>query len=235
MKTILFDLDGTLLPMDSDKFEKVYFMTLGKYFEEIISRDLLIKYIWASTKEMISDSSNLYNKTVFENSFSKHVNNLEFYMDKFDCYYESAFDKVKLATNTEPLVVEIIKLLKDKGYNIVLATNPIFPLVAVKKRIEWAGLKFNDFIYVTHFEKSTSCKPNLSYYNEILETLNEKAENCIMIGNDVEEDMIAGKIGMKTFLVTPNIIKRNNISRYWDYEGDYNSLYKWASELQNIR
>lgn len=234
MKTILFDLDGTLLPMNSEKFEKVYFMTLGKYFEETISKELLIKYIWASTKEMISDKSNLDNKSVFENSFSKYVNNLDFYMNRFTSYYESDFDKVKVSTSIEPLVSKIIKLLKDKGYNLVLATNPLFPLVAVKKRIEWAGLNFDDFIHVTHFEKSTSCKPNLSYYSEILTTLNEKAENCIMIGNDVEEDMVAGKVGMKTFLITPNIIKRNDISKFWDYEGDYNSLYEWANELPVI-
>ena len=31
IKTILFDLDGTLLPMDQDAFTKAYFKSLSEY------------------------------------------------------------------------------------------------------------------------------------------------------------------------------------------------------------
>ena len=45
---------------------------------------------------------------------------------------------------------------------------------------------------------------------DILNKLNCKAEECIMIGNDVDEDMVASNLGIKTFLLTDCLINKNN-------------------------
>ena len=46
--------------------------------------------------------------------------------------------------------------------------------------------------------------------------IGESAENCLMVGNDVVEDMIAESLGMKVFLLSDCIINKHNadISRY---------------------
>ena len=98
----------------------------------------------------------------------------------------------------------------------MLATNPIFPAAATESRIEWAGLDKNDFLLYTTYENSHYCKPNPKYYEEILERLHMNAEECLMVGNDVNEDMVAETLGMKVFLLTDCLLNKDNkdISAY---------------------
>ena len=69
--TVLFDLDGTLLPMDQDLFVKSYF---GKLAEKMAPRgydpDGLIKAVWGGTAAMVQNSGKSTNEEVFWNFFS---------------------------------------------------------------------------------------------------------------------------------------------------------------------
>lgn len=96
-----------------------------------------------------------------------------------------------------------------KAEKVVLATNPLFPPAGVRTRLGWVNLKPEDFDYWTHYENSSFCKPNPAYYQEIMKVLGLDAGQCLMIGNDVQEDVVAAQsIGMDTFLVTDCIIDR---------------------------
>ena len=115
---------------------------------------------------------------------------------------------------------------------MVLATNPLFPKVATESRIRWAGLNPDDFEIYTTFETSHYCKPNLDYYREVLNELQVSAEECLMIGNDVSEDMVAEKLGMKVFLLTDCLInkKETDISVY--PHGDMDALFRFIDALK---
>ena len=130
-----------------------------------------------------------------------------------------------------PQSAEVIRLVKEKGLRVALATNPIFPAIATHKRVGWAGLSVDDFELITTYENSHSCKPNPAYYQEILKKLNVKAENCLMVGNDVTEDMVAETLGMKVFLLTDCIINKNNadISHY--PSGSFDELITFIQNL----
>lgn len=231
MKAILFDLDGTLLPMNTKKFHDLYFSSLGNYFDDLMNKEEFVESVWIATLKMLNDETEKQNKVIFENEFKKHVSDLELYMERFNNYYETEFEVVKGSTSEEPIVKKIIKMLKDKGYLLILATNPLFPLNAVEKRIEWAGLDHEDFVHITHFENSNSCKPNKLYYENILRKFNLESSDCYMVGNDVSDDMVAKNIGLKTFLLTPHILNMTNDEPTWDHEGDYGDLFNWADEL----
>ena len=84
---------------------------------------------------------------------------------------------------------------------------------------------------ITTFEDCHYCKPNLNYYTEILGKLGLKAEECAMVGNDVSEDMIAEKLGMKVFLLTDYIINKENkdISVYPN--GGFDQLKEFIEKL----
>ena len=69
-------------------------------------------------------------------------------------------------------------------------------------RIKWAGLDAEDFELITTYEDNCYCKPNVDYYRTILEQFHLRPEECLMVGNDVEEDLAIRKLGVKTFLVT---------------------------------
>lgn len=218
MKTVLFDLDGTLLPMDQDVFIKAYFGGLAtKMVPYGYDPQTLIKGIWAGTEKMIKNDGSQTNEEVFWQGFEALVGeNCRKDEPIFDDFYHNEFRFVASSCGFNVKTAEIIKYLKDQGCRVVLATNPIFPAIATRNRIQWAGLQETDFELVTTYENSSFCKPNPSYYLDILQRIGESPENCIMVGNDVTEDMIAREIGMDVFLLTDCIINKQNkdISQY---------------------
>ena len=216
--TILFDLDGTLLPMDQDTFAKAYVKGLTVAAEPAgYSPMILSTAIMAGTAAMVKNDGKKTNEQVFwdtlERTYGESVKND---IHLFDEFYATDFQKIKDVCGFEPKAAKLIRYIKDKGFRVVLATNPLFPSVATESRIRWAGLSPNDFELYTTYETSRYCKPNLDYYREILDKLHLSPEECLMIGNDAHEDMIAEKLGMKVFLLTDCLINKNNtdISRY---------------------
>jgi FMN phosphatase YigB (HAD superfamily) len=55
-----------------------------------------------------------------------------------------------------------------------------------------------------------------------------------MVGNDVEEDLAAGKLGIKTFLIKNHMINRKNVEPNPDYIGTYEDFHNFVDELPNI-
>jgi len=233
IKVILFDLDGTLLPMDQDKFVNAY---LGKMARKLAPHgydpDMLIKGIWKGTGAMVMNDGSTTNEDVFWHVFSGILGR-DTRADEplFVAYYENEFQTVKNDCGFDPRAAETIREIKAMGYQVALATNPLFPAIATLSRARWAGLDPADFQLITTYENSRHCKPNLEYYRDILATLDVCAEECVMVGNDVGEDMIAEKLGMKVFLLTDNLINKSgkDISGY--PQGSFPELLKFIREL----
>lgn len=210
--TVMFDLDGTLLPMDPELFIKDYFGRIIRHMAPHgYEAQTLIDLLWKGTGAAIENDGSCSNEEIFW-SVAKDMCGEKIIKDKplFDEFYVKEFDKVKASCGFAPESAGIIASLKKRGLRVILATNPIFPAQATKWRIQWAGLKFEDFDLVTTYENSCHCKPNTDYYRDILARFDLKGEECIMVGNDVQEDMIARTLGMKVFLLTPCLIDRNN-------------------------
>ena len=218
LKAVLFDLDGTLLPMDQDIFTKAYFKLLAKKLAAHgYSPEKLVETIWAGTAAMVKNDGTRSNEQAFWKKFAEFWGE-RVYEDEplFDEYYRTDFAGVQQSCGYTPRAAETIALCKELGLRIILATNPIFPAVATEARMSWAGLSPADFEWYTTYENSSFCKPNPAYYEEILRRQGLSAEACIMVGNDVKEDMIAETLGMDVFLLTDCLINKEgaDISRY---------------------
>ncbi len=212
IKTVLFDLDGTLLPMDQEEFTKIYFKNLSVKAASLgYEPSGIPKSIWDCVVEMVKNDGRSSNCQVFWDKFCE-IYGPEAIKDKprLDEFYSNEFNKAKEACGFAPQAAEIIALLKSKGVNAVLATNPLFPAVATENRIKWAGLNASDFLLYTTYENSSFCKPNPKYYIEIIEKLGLDPKECLMVGNDVTEDMVAQTLGMKVFLLTDCVINKEN-------------------------
>ena len=226
ISTVLFDLDGTLLPMDIESFMHAYFKEVGRVFSDIMEPDTFIKKLMAATNYMVKNLEPCKtNKEVFEEEFARLMGrDISDIMDRFIHFYSTDFKKLRQTVNPNPLCGEIINILITKGYDVVLATNPLFPRVAIEERVRWAGIEVKHFKTITTFEEMHFCKPNLEYYSEIVEIINNKPEHCLMVGNDVEEDMVARQLGMKTFLLDAYVINRTDSPPQVDYQGSYEDL-----------
>ncbi|MFP4016112.1 MAG: HAD family hydrolase [Halanaerobiales bacterium] len=245
-KTVLLDLDGTLLPMEIDDFLKSYFRLLTKEFANIFSPEDFIDNLMHATNKMIKDTGERVNSdVVIEEFFALYqVENQEEIMEMFDTFYKEKFPLLKSQVSHDGTASRLIDLLKNNGFQLVLATNPIFPLEAIEERLRWVDIDPDDFDLITNYENMHYCKPNLEYYREIIDLMDVEAGDCIMIGNDVQEDMIAGELGMQTYLVTDFLIDRNNRhfpegssevdlsfeEKNFDWQGTLNELLKFLSQ-----
>lgn len=208
---VFFDLDGTLLPMDQDKFIEAY---IGGMCKKMAPHGYdpkrLAKAVWVGTGAMTANDGTVTNDEVFWKAFnSAYGDNCRKDEHLFNAFYRNEFQEVAKSCGFDQRAKEVIGLLKDKGIRRVLATNPLFPAIATQSRVRWAGLEPEDFEHITTYENSAYCKPNPDYYREILGKLNLKAEECLMVGNDVAEDMAAAQVGMQVFLLTDCMINRH--------------------------
>lgn len=212
IKVVLFDLDGSLLPMDQDIFIKTYFGMLVKKIAPCgYSPELLVDTIWKGTVDMVKNDGGKTNEECFWDRFVSVFGEASLKdMSLFDEFYEKDFDKVKDSCGFDPMAAVAVAEIKKMGYRVALATQPAFPMAATERRIKWAGLSKDDFELVTTYENSRFCKPSLDYYRDIVEVLGVSPEECLMVGNDVSEDMITEKLGMKVFLLPACLINKND-------------------------
>lgn len=224
-QAILFDLDGTLLPMDQEEFVKTYFGLLVKKVAPLgYEPKKLVDSIWKGTYAMVQNNGHCNNYDRFWEVFGS-IYGQEKLKDRplFDEFYRQEFQMARAACGFDPLSKQVVKKAKELG-PLILATNPIFPQVATYSRIRWAGLDPDNFTFITTYENSSYCKPNVEYYREIVEKMNLDPHQCLMIGNDVEEDMVSANLGMDSYLVTNCLInsKNKDLSNY--QKGSMNDL-----------
>ncbi len=227
--TVLFDLDGTLLPMDQSSFVKAYFGSLARKLTPLgYESSRLVESIWAGTKAMVSNDGSKINEEVFWDTFAGiYGEKVREHFPYFDEFYKTDFDAVKGVCGFEPKAAESVKRIKEVGYRIALATNPIFPSVATESRIRWAGLDPSDFELYTTYENSRRCKPNPEYYLDIASTLGVDVGECLMVGNDMSEDTAAGEAGMQVFIINDCLIEREGKSLSDYPHGSFDDLLEY--------
>ena len=182
---------------------------------------------------MVCNDGSKTNEAVFWESFSRSLGrNAREEEQTFLRFYQGPFQQLRAVCGYNPAAASAVREIRNLGLNTVLATNPLFPAVATQSRVRWAGLEPEDFAWITTYENSRYCKPNPDYYREILDKLNLKPGECLMVGNDIQEDGAAAKLGMPVFLLTDCLIQRGgNADPSWP-QGSFPELLGWIrSEL----
>lgn len=231
--TVLFDLDGTLLPMDQDIFVKAYFKGLStKLAPHGYDPKRLIDAVWAGTGAMIKNTGSKTNEAVFWDVFSGIFGEASL-DDKplFEAFYQTDFQRVQEVCGFEPKAAQIVHKLKDAGLTVVLATNPLFPAIATESRMRWAGLAPEDFAFYTTYENINYCKPNPAYYKDIIQRLGVQPGECLMVGNDVGDDMVTQELGMKVFLLTDCLINKDEVDISAFPHGGFDALEAYLDTL----
>ena len=230
--TILFDLDGTLLPMDNDEFTKGYFgLLIRKLAPYGYDKQELVPAIWTGTAAMVRNDGKCSNYDVFWKAFAGALGDRVYEAKPvFDDFYSSEFNNARAFCGFSEKANEAVKAAQKLGYRIALASNPLFPTEAQRARVKWAGADPDSFEFIASYENLSYCKPNPDYYRALAGKLGVKPEECLMVGNDVSEDMIAETAGMSVFLLTDCIINKENrdISAY--SKGGFDELIKLLTD-----
>lgn len=235
--TVLFDLDGTLLPMDQEEFTRGYFGLLTtKMAPHGYDPKGLIDAVWAGTAAMVRNDGSRTNAAAFWETFAGLYGE-DALADRplFDGFYAEEFLNAKAFCAPDPRAAEAVRTMKAAGCRVVLATNPIFPPTATQARIRWTGLEPEDFSLYTTYENSSWCKPSLGYYRELLGKLGCAPGECLMVGNDVSEDMVAAELGMEVFLLTDCLIDREGKGAAAWPHGSFGELMDYWTGLEEDR
>ena len=236
MKNILFDLDGTLLPMDVEEFTQKYFGYIVQTMNNN-GRDgkTILKAIGYGVDKIINNDGSVLNDILFWESFEKACGISRKEIEpEFTVFYENVFDKIDVGVQS-PNMIQAVSILKEKGYKLYLTTNPLFPRIATEKRIKWAGLDINDFELVTTFENASYCKPNVNYYKEVIESQGLDIHECMMVGNDVKEDGVVETLGIPVYLVNDYLLNKYNLEINTKWLGTSEDFLAFVNELPSLR
>ena len=235
IKHILFDLDGTLLPMVQDEFVSYYMPLLAKAYIANgvpVEPKPFMEAVWKGYYAMVKNDGSCTNEEAFWKAMEGKLpvdgeKSAKIALE----FYGNEFNRASVTTSPTPLANQIVKTAKRKGIQVYLATNPVFPRCATMNRIRWAGLQAEDFRIITTYEDQCYCKPNVEYFRGILEQFQLDPAECLMVGNDVEEDLAIRALGVKTFLLTDTVENKKGLEYETDYAGAMGELLAFVDSL----
>ena len=232
--TVLFDLDGTLIGMDQDKFIRLY-------FEKILDKLVALGYDKRTMYESLEiairatkrNDGSMTNEMRFWQTFEREAGDASQKLrDALVSFYTNEFIEVLRGSCTPyPRACEIIECAKSRGLRVVLATNPLFPAIATNARIRLGGMSPEDFEYVTAYENSSYCKPSPEYFTELLGKLGITPEECVMIGNDTKDDFAAHALGIPVFILTDRLINQGGVDLAEYPHGSFDELLSYIEEI----
>jgi len=166
-----------------------------------MTADQFLERLMASTRSLVQNNGAMTNAEYFIKCFAKGLEDRQNDLwARFMRFYETEYDKLEISPTRPNLLHDTMDKIVRTGLKLVLASNPLFPLNVQMKRLSWAGLGHLRFNLVTHLENMSYCKPRIEYYREICTKIDAPPAACLMVGNDPVNDMIAARIGMKTYL-----------------------------------
>ena len=150
---------------------------------------------------------------------------------EFTRFYEEGFEIARGATQARAEIRELVQDLQARGCTLVAATNPVFPAIATRNRLRWAGFDPDSFRLITTYEHMHHAKPSTGYYAEILDLLGVRPEECLMAGNDNQEDMCAEALGIDGYLITDCLINRDDAPITCTWQGTFAEFARKVGEL----
>lgn len=188
LKAILLDLDGTLLDNPMERFVPAYLEGLARSAAAHVAPERLITELARATRAMDANEGNgPTNEEAFAAVFYPALGaEREVLQPLFERFYAEEFPKLAALTRPVPEARQLVSWALAAGFDVVIATNPLFPRTAIEQRLSWAGVGVDEFPYslVTTYEIMHATKEHFSYYLEILERIDRRPEECLMVGDD---------------------------------------------------
>ncbi len=206
IKSVLIDLDDTLLSNNMDVFLPRYFGLFEDFAaRELGSKEFLPLVLQASRAMAQNVDPELSNNEVFWKELQRLTDLDQVQIEsQLNAFYLGEFNKLQAVTKPIPVATDLIQTCFNSGYDVVIATNPMFPRVAIEARLRWAGVPISKFPFklVTTIENMHATKPHLEYYREILAKVGRSPQEAIMVGDDWRRDIEpAASLGMSTYWI----------------------------------
>jgi FMN phosphatase YigB (HAD superfamily) len=230
--TLLLDLDDTLLNTNLEAFIPAYFQALAKELAPQIDPDLIFRALIAGTRPMNeSDDFSRTLEEVFAGEFYPQLNVSRGTLDAaIENFYDNIFPNLAGLTSAKPAAKPFVDWAFSQGYRIAIATDPLLPLKAAHHRLRWAGFEPEQFELVSSYEHFHFSKSHLAYYAEVLGMLGWPEGPVLMVGNDLERDILpAQTLGLTTYHIDEAAGSRSRSEA--GARGDLHSLRSWLESV----
>ena len=129
LKMVLFDLDGTLLPMDQEAFTRRYFGALVQKLAPMgYDPKKLIDSLWLGVKSMVKNDGGCTNEQAFWKTFASLLGDGVLRdIPVFDTFYRNEFIAAKDACGFNPLAARAVARVKELGLRWRLLQTRCFP------------------------------------------------------------------------------------------------------------
>ncbi len=183
MKTILFDLDGTLIQTPKiilDAFK----LTFNKYVPNV------------SLSE--SELSNFLGQTLWK-TFGTYIDDQHIIEDMVTYYRRISNEMIEMGLSAYPNAKQTIKYLKKQGCKIGVVTSKMKEVA--KEHLKMTGL-YDEIDGIIGYEDVINHKPDPEPIYKALELFNAKKEDAIYIGDHENDIKAAKKAGIESCAVT---------------------------------
>ena len=232
LQGILFDLDGTLLQVNMNRFIPTYVEGLAEVCADLAEPRRFTDVVLQATRALLrSEQGECSNQQLFHSALERNLAiSPDLFNQRLQCYCREYLPSLASLITPHPLVPRILRGCFDRGLRVVIATNPVFPRLLVEARLAWGAMGEFPFDLVTSYENSRFCKPHSGYFEDILQTLGLAPQHCLMVGNDTLHDLAAAKAGIATYLLDTWMVDRGG-SLQPDYRGGHDQLCRLLETL----
>ena len=202
--TLLLDLDDTLLDTNLEVFAPAYIQALVQHLGERITPEVLLPALAHGTGLMNQTDDPTHSlKEVFDASFYPELGLPRAGLDPvFDDFYENVFPDLASVTRQRAEAGPFVDWALSKGFRVAIATDPLLPRKATYQRVRWAGIDPEAVELITTYENFHFSKTHATYYAEVLGQLGWPEGPTLMVGNDIERDLMpAQRLGLPTYLI----------------------------------
>ncbi len=234
--TFLLDLDNTLLGNDMDRFLPPYFAMFAKRLQPLASgqdvRQILIDSVQTAIE---NQDSTVTNMAAFIAEFTQRLGcPAEKITPILATIFQEDYPQLQRYTSLRPEARQVVQRLFANGCQVVIATQPLFPAIAIEQRLAWAGVAGFPYALITTLENSHFSKPDVRYYQEILAHVGSKPENSWMVGDDPARDIApAHRLGLKTWWITAEAdISGENPALLCNQSGSLADFLAWLDSGQ---
>lgn len=240
--TLLFDLDDTLLVNPVSDFLPVYLKKLSDTLAPYVDPALVVRSLIEGTKRMVANRRpDCTLQEIFDDYFFPAIGSSPTALQEhIDHFYEDVFPSLKPLTSPNQNAVQVVEQSIQRGYKIIIATNPLFPRTAIHQRLEWAGLSPEKypFKFVPSYESNHFAKPNPAYLAEILSLIGWPDEPAIMIGDDLVNDIApANLLGLPTYWISTDGAEPDGGKDNPTAKGSLNEFLQWidGTDIDKLR
>jgi HAD superfamily hydrolase (TIGR01549 family) len=231
--TVLLDLDDTLLANDMNKFLPAYLQALSSFLDDLPPNETIRQVMMATRQMERNRDPSRTLEEVFDASFYPGLGvRKKDLWDKIVRFYADVFPTLQKLTVPNPGTIDLVNYLFQKGYQVIIATNPYFPRAATVHRLAWAGIPVDryPFTLISTYEDFHFSKPDPAYYAELLAQAGWSTDRVVMIGDDFDLDILpAATLGIPTFWI--NKLDPPDNMPASARSGDISDVIPWLEEI----